>query len=167
MSDTLQVKSRRGVKRHELPAKGSLKLESRFSYQLATLAAMLDRQSVRLLARHGLNLVEWRILTSIDAKSPCTMTDVLPFVFVDRALVSREITRLHEDGLISVEADPGDGRRKLLFLTRVGKARHDETLIDMLERQKLLAGALTSQERAMFVSIVGKLRSVIQANPGD
>ena len=142
-------------------------LSARLSYQIATLAALIDRQSIRILAPHKLNLVEWRILTRTDAMGRCTLTDLLPSVAVDRALVSREIARLREHGYISVTADPDDGRRKFISLTAAGAACHARVLVDILKRQDGLAGQLTKAELETFVDVVQKLKLALIARVGE
>jgi DNA-binding MarR family transcriptional regulator len=142
-------------------------LSARISYQVATLAALIDRQSIRILAPHKLNLVEWRILTRTDAMGRCTLTDLLPSVAVDRALVSREIGRLRERGFIDVTADPDDGRRKFISLTPAGAECHARVLVDILKRQEGLAGQLTKAELETFANVVQKLKLALIARVGE
>ncbi len=141
-------------------------LADRLSYQITTLAGLIDRQSTRILTPHKLSLVEWRILTSVDAMGRCTLTDLLPVVAVDRALVSREIARLRERGLVAATADPNDGRRKFIALTAAGAAVHARMLVGILKRQESLAQQLTEAELATFSTVVKKLKQALQAQIG-
>jgi len=139
-------------------------LTNRISYQLAMLAGLIDRQSTRILAPHGLNLVRWRILTSIDHFSACTLTQLLPHAAVDRALVCREIARLEEAGLIHSVTDPADRRRKTLSLTKTGASLHKRALRDIMKRQALLSEALNAEEHLAFTTITKKLQTVIKTD---
>lgn len=148
--------------RDSLPEKTPL--TGRISYQLATLAGLIDRQSTRILAPHDLNLVRWRILTSIDHFTHCTLTQLLPHAAVDRALVCREIARLEDAGLVRSVTDAADRRRKTLTLTRKGAALHTRALRDIMKRQTLLANALSAEEQKAFETITKKLQAVIKSD---
>lgn len=97
----------------------------------------------------------------------CTLTDLLPSVAVDRALVSREIGRLRERGFIDVTADPDDGRRKFISLTPAGAECHARVLVDILKRQEGLAGQLTKAELETFANVVQKLKLALIARVGE
>lgn len=51
---------------------------------------------------------------------------------VTKAAITNTLKRLEARGLVKVEADPGDGRGKLVSLTRAGKLRRD-ACIDNIE----------------------------------
>lgn len=139
----------------------AIPLDGRLSYQISTLAGLIDRQSVCMLAPLGLNLVEWRILTSIDHEKTTTMTQLLPFVAVDRALVSREVTRLEEQGYVSIVTDKKDRRKKHISLTRKGANLHARALRESTARQLKLASALSIQEITALDTIIVKLKQCL------
>lgn len=139
-------------------------LTGRISYQLTTLAGLIDRQSARILAPHDLSLVRWRILTSIDHFTHCTLTQLLPHAAVDRALVCREIARLEKAGLVTSVTDPSDRRRKTLTLTKAGSSLHARALRDIMKRQALLADVLTAAELQTFGTITKKLQAAIKSD---
>ena len=133
-------------------------MDERWSYRISTLASLLDKQSTRRFARHGLNLVQWRILTSADSLGPCSLSELLPMAAVDRALVSREVAGLEARGFLQVTADKKDKRRKIVSLTPEGVAKHAAVLPEVIARHAFLDRMLTEQDRETFASVIEKLK---------
>jgi DNA-binding MarR family transcriptional regulator len=136
-------------------------IEDRWSYRISALAGLVDKQSTRRFARYGLSLVQWRILTSVSSMNSCSMTELLPTVAVDRALISREVATLQSRGFVCVTADPADKRKKIICLTPAGEAQHAEVLPEVLLRHAFLDGCLSPAEREVFARVIEKLKKHI------
>jgi DNA-binding MarR family transcriptional regulator len=136
-------------------------IEERWSYRISALAGLVDRQSARRFAQYGLSLVQWRILTRISGLGPCSLTELLPTVAVDRALISREVATMESRGFVRVAADKKDGRKKSVSLTPAGEAKHAEVLPEVLLRHAYLDNCLTNEEREVFARVIEKLKKHI------
>lgn len=137
-------------------------LEERLSYQISTLAGLLDRQSLQRLSAHRLNLVEWRILARLAHGGPTSVSGLLPTAAVDRALVSREVSSLSARGLVMSIEDKKDRRRKIVSITPAGRTKHDEVLPEIRTRHEALRAVLTEQELAVFQRSIAKLKRRIE-----
>lgn len=133
-------------------------MEERWSYRITTLAGLLDKQSARRFARYGLNLVQWRILTSVTHFGPCSMTEILPMAAVDRALVSREVANLQKAGFLSVTGDLHDKRKKVIALTASGVAKHAEMLPEVIARHAFIEACMSDVEKEIFGRVIDKLK---------
>lgn len=66
----------------------------------------------------------YRILSEVCQHGPVRPADVARALDIDPPLVSREVKRLEEDGLISRAADGVDRRANLVQATAVGRRTH-------------------------------------------
>jgi DNA-binding MarR family transcriptional regulator len=66
----------------------------------------------------------YRILSEVCQRGPLRPADVARALDIDPPLVSREVKRLEEDGLISRAADGVDRRANLVQATAVGRRTH-------------------------------------------
>lgn len=139
-------------------------MEERWSYRISTLAGLLDKLSARRFAKHGLNLVQWRLLTSIASLGPCSMSELLPMAAVDRALVSREVAALTNRGFLAISGDSKDKRRKIVTITAAGVAKHDTIIPEVIARHAYLDDALTAKERLVFARAIEKMKARIIEN---
>ena len=78
--------------------------------------------------------------------------------------MAKTLAALHEQGLIRREADAGDGRRQLIFLTDEGR---DYALGARATREEWLAGVLderfTAAERQVIDQALTLLDRVVEA----
>jgi DNA-binding MarR family transcriptional regulator len=80
--------------------------------------------------------VQFEILLYVDSSSPCSITDVAQFMVVDKSTSSRVLRGIEERGLITVEFDEEDRRRRRISLTEDGKALVDTRKQQWLEIEK-------------------------------
>jgi DNA-binding MarR family transcriptional regulator len=88
-----------------LPPVWQLFGQDHLPYHLLLLARMIDRQSSRDLQRHGLSLAEWRVLAFIGTAGPASASTVGKVGEIDRAEISRAVSRLETKGLIARSGD--------------------------------------------------------------
>src|SRR5215216_1210896 len=78
-----------------------------------------------LLNQHLLNspfsLPEARVLYEIVQHEPCTASDIMSLLSIDRGYMSRILTNFASKGIISKKKSKADGRAYFLHLTRKGK----------------------------------------------
>ena len=93
------------------------------------------------------------VLRRLDSDGPMTTADLARAEFMTPQSMGASVAALEEDGLVARADDPGDGRRKLVSLTRAGSqvlaesrarrrtwlARAIETELDVAEQRRLLA----------------------------
>jgi DNA-binding MarR family transcriptional regulator len=100
-------------------------------YRLLLLARMIDRQAARQLSSaFGLTLAEWRVLAFVCASGPSSASTIGRSGGIDRAEISRAVSRL-EDRKLAVRESDRDNRRKLIISpTGQGKSLFDKVIAD-------------------------------------
>lgn len=94
------------------------------------------QRTARALARHfdrlfrplGLTNQQFSLLMALNRPAPPTLGDVAPVLGMDRTTLTAALKPLEARGLVSVAADAGDRRRRLLSLTPAGLALLGEAL---------------------------------------
>jgi DNA-binding MarR family transcriptional regulator len=69
----------------------------------------------------GLSLLESRVLTDIGALDSVTASDLSSSLGLSRTVISRTVSELKTQKVLSVRSDPQDARRQFLYLTAKGK----------------------------------------------
>ena len=78
-------------------------------------------------------------------------------VALDAATLGAVITRLQARGLIRRESDPGDRRRKLLWLTPQGHTLADQLIAPARRVQERLMAPLSPEDRVLLVQLLERL----------
>ncbi|MFC2950673.1 MarR family winged helix-turn-helix transcriptional regulator [Marinicaulis aureus] len=90
-------------------------------YRVLFLGKMLDRlttSQVKSLA--DLTLAEWRVLAHLGVMGKKSASDICSAAMMDRAEVSRSVSRLAERGLLKRSPNPRNKKSQLLSLTAKG-----------------------------------------------
>ena len=77
----------------------------------------------RCLAAAGLRTTQYGVLARLKRQGPMSINTLAAELVLDRTTLGRNIRPLERDDLIAIEADPSDGRSKILRLTKAGDAR--------------------------------------------
>jgi DNA-binding MarR family transcriptional regulator len=77
---------------------------------------------------------------------------------IDRTTMGGIVDRLEKEGLVKRLPHPDDRRAYQVFLTDRGKAMEDELCALAIRAQKRLNAPLTTEEQAMLIRLLEKLR---------
>lgn len=99
------------------------------------------------------------VLTLLDRHGEMRLSRLTAFMAVDISVTSRHVAQVAERGWIAREADPGDGRCRILRLTPAGRA----LLADLRDRytgalEKALAD-WSAQDIDVLTTLLARLRS--------
>ncbi len=105
----------------------------------------------------GLTPTQFAALVKIAEIGECSQNDLGRRIKMDVATAKGVVDRIFEKGLVEFTDDPNDRRRKLIILSRAGKAAIPE-----LHRQgngitRSTLEPLTDGEREVFLQLVAKL----------
>lgn len=132
------------------------------SYRLHRLANMLSGSAaLRYRREFDVSLAEWRTLALVGESSSLTVNRLARRAGLDKAQMSRVVSRLVERGLLS--RDFGAGRTTALSLTRKGQRTYNGLLEAANEREAAFQACLTAEERQTLDSALGKLESLAKA----
>lgn len=108
----------------------------RFNRFYTNILGVLDKSVLNT----GYSLAEARVLIEIGMMKQCIASNLVDILDIDRSYLSRILTRLSKDGLLSREGSALDNRTSLIRLTSKGAAlyRHldeksDEQILRLLQ----------------------------------
>ena len=73
------------------------------------------------LKQDKLTPVQFEVLLFVDSSAPCSVTDIAQFMVVDKSTSSRVLRGIQDRGLVAVEYDREDRRRRRVSLTLAGQ----------------------------------------------
>ena len=83
---------------------------------------------------------------------------------VTKGAMTNTIHRLDALGLVTIIADPNDGRGKLVSITQAGRAAREDAVARLAPSLQQLAGLIDPKELADLVPTLMKLRAILDAN---
>jgi DNA-binding MarR family transcriptional regulator len=121
----------------------------------------------RAAATFGLSVAEWRVMVVLGRFGTLTAGMAGARAEMDKVKVSRACARLAEAGLVEQTVDPGDGRARLLRLSRRGEEVHRAIIPLARSLEAQLVGGLSGPEqtavRAGLRLLAARARQLEQA----
>ncbi len=112
-------------------------------YLVAVNNAQSAVASADYLRRFGIGVTEWRVLSTLAALPPSPASRLCEIVALDKAAVSRALSRLDADGQVQARPGERDPRRRLWSLTDSGWDLHEQMLDAALAREAWLTEGIT------------------------
>ena len=100
--------------------------------RLRRVTAYFNMRYEDAIKKDNITPVQFEILLFVDSSAPCSVSDVAQFMVVDKSTSSRVLRGIEERGLIAVEFDQEDRRRRRVSLTTDG-----QILVDTCKEQWL------------------------------
>ncbi len=91
-------------------------------YHLAVLNRRVRETMDKVLRPHGLKLVEWRVLQTLDGDGTLNIQELSELAVVERTIASRLVDRLVERDLVNKTALERDKRHSQVALTNRGRS---------------------------------------------
>jgi DNA-binding MarR family transcriptional regulator len=112
----------------------------------------------RYVTSLGLTEPQWRIL-SVMAESPqMSMTQLVTAAVVDKALVSRILRQLEEQGLVQLQSEPNAPRKGLqCMLSPLGRTLYEKAIPEVRRQQANMILKMSPQEREVTYRALKKL----------
>lgn len=128
-------------------------------YRVNVLADLLSRSlALTYQERFGITVPEWRVLATLGAESPLSASEVGNRTHMEKARISRTLSRLLETGLVSRQTASHDNRVAVLRLTRRGMDLYRRIVPVVLEWEARLLEGLSAEERAQLDGLLGRLQ---------
>jgi MarR family transcriptional regulator, lower aerobic nicotinate degradation pathway regulator len=144
-------------KRSMKPSRPAYVLEEQIGF---ILRQVWQRHAAIFTREIGANLTptQWAALAKLMETGPCSQNQLGRLTAMDVATIKGVIDRLTARGLTETSADPEDGRRLLISLTRMGQQLAEKVAPNALAITKETLTPLDGREREMLVSLLSKLR---------
>ncbi len=106
---------------------------------------------------HRLTQPEHVVLYALGLRDGITAEDIVASSSRPKNTLSRAVNSLLRKKLIRRQQNATDRRRYHLFLSDAGRAIVDKTVPELVERERMMAEALTMQERATLATLLTKI----------
>lgn len=133
------------------------KVETWFNYKIIQLANRMVRVVAPSYAQFGFGAIDWRIITMAKHYDSITAGQIRKVLGMDKGSMSRAIAGLKQDGWITLEASPTDGRSSLLLLTEKGRDAYDTIAPRALARQAEMLSGVTPEEYDQLTELVDRI----------
>ena len=105
----------------------------------------------------GVGLTDWRIMYRLASEPWITAHRICAVSALDKAVVSRSIAWMESRGLVLIQGDAKDARRRLLALSPAGLDLHARITVVALERERNFLAGLTEAEVDETIRLLTKL----------
>jgi MarR family transcriptional regulator, lower aerobic nicotinate degradation pathway regulator len=144
-------------KRNPKPSRPSYVLDEQIGFILRQVS---QRHAMIFATEIGANLTptQWAALAKLAETGSCSQNQLGRLTAMDVATIKGVIDRLSARGLTETSADPDDGRRLRVSLTRAGQQLAENMAVNALAISRQTLSPLDSREREMLMALLGKLR---------
>jgi DNA-binding MarR family transcriptional regulator len=114
----------------------------------------------RVFAPYGISFGEYLVLAGLRRAGPpyrMNPTRLFNSVILSSGAMTNRLDRLEAMGLVERQPDPTDRRGRLVALTDRGRELVDAAVVDHLENEQRLLGALDAGEREQLTGLLRKL----------
>ena len=147
----------------------STDLEALVTYRVLQLSDTITRAAAQVYRdRHGISLTELRAMAIIAAHAPIAANEVSRRTGIDKGWISRSLTTLAENGLVTRSPHPTDSRSALLSLTDKGQALVGRLLPLATARHQYILSDLTPEQRDALYRLLDTMQvraDELLANP--
>ncbi|OLP01049.1 MarR family transcriptional regulator [Mycolicibacterium porcinum] len=100
---------------------------------------------------------QFTVLALLTQHGPLDQGTLGAYAHLDKSTAAPLIERLRQRGLVALEQDPADRRRKMISVTPEGRSLAGNVANDVTQVGEQLLDRLTPTERAKFVTLARKL----------
>lgn len=141
-----------------------LELERFLPYRLSVVSNLVSKAFARRYeTAFGLSIPEWRVMAVLGRFAPASSQEISRRTAMDKAKVSRAVSRLVASGLVDRTDNPQDHRQNVLTLAPRGRAIYREIVPLARAIERDVTEALTPDEIAQFDRLLAKLHGRAEA----
>ncbi|HYG90448.1 MAG TPA: MarR family winged helix-turn-helix transcriptional regulator [Azospirillum sp.] len=136
----------------------ALELSHFLPYRLSVVSNLVSKAFARRYeTAFGLSIPEWRVMAVLGRYAPASSQDICARTAMDKAKVSRAVTRLVATGFVNRKDNPLDQRQNMLTLSRKGRNVYQQIvpLARAMEREVL--ETLSAEEVRQLDRLLDKL----------
>lgn len=132
-------------------------LESHLGYWLRRVSNAVSGAFARALQKKETSVAEWVLLREVYKRGQAAPGDLADALRLTRGAVSKVVDKLEAKGWVRMYAKEGDGRYRLLSLTRTGERTLPLLAEIANQNDEAWFGCLNAKERAMLRQLLVKL----------
>lgn len=115
------------------------------------------RIAAKYLKEENLNAFESILLSIVYKHTECTQDRLGEITMFDGASVARALKKLEDRGFIFRQADPNNGRKKIVHITDEGTKLYDKVRNAFHESNETIFKGITSEEQKQLETILEKV----------
>ncbi|RYH67594.1 MAG: MarR family transcriptional regulator [Alcaligenaceae bacterium] len=126
---------------------GILRLDDWLPYQCSVITNRVSSMLARMYQEEfGIGVVEWRLLANLGSFSPMSAKELSETTAMDAVSVTRALTLLVKNKLVSRRVDETDRRKVVLRLTKAGLDAYERVMPLAQAIEQSLMSTLTPEE---------------------
>jgi DNA-binding MarR family transcriptional regulator len=128
--------------------------------RITRLSLLQSASFARVFSPHGVSFGEYLVLAALRRAGPpyqMSPTKLFGSVILSSGAMTNRLDGLEEMSLVERLADPMDRRGRLVALTDKGRELVDAAVVEHLENEQRLLGALDTEEREQLAGLLRKL----------
>ncbi len=134
-------------------------------YQIYRITNSLNQRLRKRLRRQPISVSRWRVLGVLRAQGTLTINAIAQLAAMEQPTVSRTVTQLVRDGLVSRQAAKQDSRYIEVSLTRAGQRAFDSVYPIAVEHQTTALQGFSATEIEKLSAFLQRIQDNILANP--
>ena len=138
-------------------------LDAYVPYQIYRITNRLNQRLRSRLRRQPISVSRWRVLGVLRAYGTSTINEVAELTVMEQPTVSRTITQLVRDGLVSRRAAKRDSRFMEVSLTRAGRRAFDAVHPIAIEHETTALRGFSKTEIRTLKNLLARVQENIAA----
>lgn len=134
---------------------------SQLETELAVLGRTLEGMSRRSEIHRELDRSSYLLARTLVADGAASIGGLAARLGLDATTVTRQVTKMETDGLVSRHTDPGDGRIRVIELTPFGEDRMREVQRAREERIGSLVAEWSPEDRRQFGGLLARFNRTL------
>lgn len=122
-------------------------------YQVNLLARMMEQALARRIRPHGVVPGQFAQLLSLYENDGQSVTELAATVAIEHSTMSRTLTRMERDGLVTVRPHPTDGRSRQIHLTDHARALKPLLLAEAAEVNRSFLELFSSAQAEKLLAL--------------
>jgi DNA-binding MarR family transcriptional regulator len=143
---------------------GDLWLDSFFPYRLYRASKKLQLRLQSRLRTLRMSPSQWRVISVLKAYGALSIGEIVDATLMEQPTISRVVSRLEKNGLVSRRASSRDSRMALISLTAAGVEVFKQIVPAALRHQEIALNGIGRKEIAQMVATLEKIEQNIEAS---
>ena len=112
--------------------------------------------------RYGIGVPEWRLMAVIGHMGPMPLIRIAEHASIDRGTITKAAERLRLQGVVRIDNDKHDNRKRIASLTPLGEKLHDKIAKIASARHDRLLDFISKEEHEEILGMLDKLDDALE-----
>jgi DNA-binding MarR family transcriptional regulator len=143
---------------------GDLWLDSFFPYRLYRASKKLQLRLQTRLRAMRMSPSQWRVISVLKAYGALSIGEIVEATLMEQPTISRVVSRLEKNGLVTRRPSTRDSRMALISLTTPGVEMFKQIIPAALRHQELALSGIGRKEIALVVATLERIEQNIESS---